>query len=239
MRELDETINSDAIKGLKKKEIASINRRNSKLHRDLDGIAEMKKLPDVMVIVDICHDDIAVREANKLNIPTVAIVDTNSDPSTIDYPLAANDDAVKSIKVIMDVLVDAIKVANELNHKRIVEEQKAAEAEKAAAAKKAEEEKAAKAAEAAEKKKSADKDKTSKKPASKKAAPKKKVAKKPAAAKADDKKAKADKAEAKADKAEAKADKAETKADKAETKAEKAEAKAEKAEVKAEKADDK
>jgi len=199
MHELDEIISSDAIKGLKKKEIASINRRNSKLHRDLDGIADMKKLPDVMVIVDICHDDIAVREAKKLNIPIVAIVDTNSDPSNIDYPLAANDDAVKSIKVIMDVLVDAIKIASELNHKRIVEEKEAAEAAKALADKKAAEEKAAKdaekekAAKEAKTKKKAEKVKAEKaahdkevteKAAAKKAAPKKAASKKAAPKKA-------------------------------------------------------
>jgi small subunit ribosomal protein S2 len=153
MHELDKSLGSDAIKGLKKKEIAAMTRRNTKLHRDLDGIANMKKLPDVMVIVDICHDDIAVREAKKLNIPTVAIVDTNSDPSNITYPIAANDDAVKSIKVIMDVLIDSIKVASELNKKRIVEEEAAKAAAKAAADKikaeeKAEKEKLAKEAKA-------------------------------------------------------------------------------------------
>ncbi|MCF6174193.1 MAG: 30S ribosomal protein S2 [Victivallaceae bacterium] len=144
MHELDKSLGSDDIKGLKKKEIASMNRRNTKLHRNLDGIASMKKLPDVMVIVDVCHDDIAVREAQKLKIPTVAIVDTNSNPENIDYPIAANDDAVKSIKVIMDVMIDSIKVASELNKKRIVEEKVAQEAAKAAADKKAAEEKAEK-----------------------------------------------------------------------------------------------
>ena len=153
MHELDKSLGSDAIKGLKKKEIAAMTRRNTKLHRDLDGIANMRRLPDVMVIVDICHDDIAVREAKKLNIPTVAIVDTNSDPSNITYPIAANDDAVKSIKVIMDVLIDSIKVASELNKKRIVEEEAAKAAAKAAADKikaeeKAEREKLAKEAKA-------------------------------------------------------------------------------------------
>ncbi len=251
MRELDKSLGSDDIKGLKKKEIASMNRRNTKLHRNLDGIASMKKLPDVMVIVDVCHDDIAVREAMKLKIPTVAIVDTNSDPSNINYPIAANDDAVKSIKVIMDVLIDSIKVASELNQKRIVEEKAAQEAAKAAEEKKRAEEKAEK--EKIEKeariKKEAEREKAKKEAAAKKLAEKKsaekiardkkvtaqaaakKAAPKAAAKKAETKaKPAAKKVEAKpaAEKAEAKpvAKKAEAKAE-AKPAAEKAEAKAE------------
>ena len=75
MQEIDETI-KDENTSLKKKEIAVLSRMGEKLHRDLDGIADMKKLPDVVVIVDVCHDEIAVKEARKLNIPIVAIVDT-------------------------------------------------------------------------------------------------------------------------------------------------------------------
>ena len=124
--------NATAGSALKKKEIVAQSKLGAKLHRDLDGIASMKRLPDVIFIVDVCHDEIAVKEARKLGIPTVAIVDTNGDPSVIDYPIAANDDAVKSIKVIIDILVEAIKDASELYSKRSLEDRTKIEAAKAA-----------------------------------------------------------------------------------------------------------
>ncbi len=127
MQEIDATV-SDENTSLKKKEIAVLSRMGEKLHRDLDGIAEMKKLPDVVVVIDVCHDEIAVKEARKLNIPIVAIVDTNGDPEPIDYPIAANDDAVKSIKVIMDTFVETIKDAAEIWGRKVAEEKAKAEA---------------------------------------------------------------------------------------------------------------
>jgi len=148
MKETDELLASEETSGLKKKELSGIQRKNIKLHRDLDGIASMKRLPDIIVIVDVCHDNIAVKEATKLNIPIVAIVDTNGDPEPIEYPIPANDDAVRSIKVIMDVLCDSVAVANEVYHKKVVEEKAKAEAAKAErdAEDKAKKEKAEKAA---------------------------------------------------------------------------------------------
>ena len=160
MAEIDAALGSDSINGMKKKEVAGMTRRVEKLHRDLDGIAAMKKLPAALVVVDVCNELNAVREANKLNIPIVAIVDTNGDPSMVDYPVAANDDAVKSVEVILGLFRDAIKVASEIHHKRVAEERDAAEAAKRVA-----EENAADA-EAAEKK-------PARKPAAKKPAAKK------------------------------------------------------------------
>ncbi|MBE6387230.1 MAG: 30S ribosomal protein S2 [Lentisphaerae bacterium] len=160
MAEIDAALGSDSINGMKKKEVAGMTRRVEKLHRDLDGIAAMKKLPAALVVVDVCNELNAVREANKLNIPIVAIVDTNGDPSMVDYPVAANDDAVKSVEVILGLFRDAIKVASEIHHKRVAEERDAAEAAKRVA-----EENAADA-EAAEKK-------PARKPAAKKTAAKK------------------------------------------------------------------
>jgi small subunit ribosomal protein S2 len=93
----------------------------------------MKKLPDVVVVIDVCHDSIAVSEARKLNIPVVAIVDTNANPELIDYPIAANDDAVKSIKIIVDTLVEAIKDASELYKAKAAEEKAKEDDEKAKA----------------------------------------------------------------------------------------------------------
>ena len=129
MYEIDKQLSGGGDGELKKKELITLRRKVEKLHRDLDGIAEMKKLPAAMVVVDVCNDAIAVREANKLNIPIVAIVDTNGDPTTVDYPVAANDDAVKSIKIITDLFVDAIAVAAEMYQKKVVEERAKAEAD--------------------------------------------------------------------------------------------------------------
>jgi small subunit ribosomal protein S2 len=201
MYEFDKILDSDASQGMKKKELASYTRKSRKLHRDLDGIASMKKLPGVLIIVDVCHDNIAVREANKLKIPIVAVVDTNADPEPIDFPVAANDDAVKSIKLIMDLMTDSVMVAKEIHNKRVVEEKAKADAEKAAK-EKAAAEKAAEVAEAAKAQKAA-------KELVEKSAPKKSAPKKPAAPKAAPKKeakAEAPKAEVKeAPKKEAKA----------------------------------
>ena len=130
MAEIDATLNSEAVNTMKKKEISGLARRGEKLHRDLDGIAAMKKLPAALVIVDVCNEINAVREAIKLNIPIVAIVDTNGDPTLVDYPIAANDDAVKSVEIITGLLRDSIKVAAEVYHKKVTEEREAAEAAK-------------------------------------------------------------------------------------------------------------
>lgn len=137
MREIDAIVSGENVTNLKKKEIALLERDARKLHKDLDGIKEMKSLPDVVVIIDVCHDENAVREANKLGIPIVAIVDTNSDPDPIDYPVAANDDAVKSIKIIMDTFVEAIKDAEEIYNIKASEQKAKEEAAKAERAEKA------------------------------------------------------------------------------------------------------
>ena len=147
MNALDATVNSEAAATMKKKELSLLARDAEKLHRNLDGIAGMKKLPAALVIIDVCHEINAVREANKLGIPIVALVDTNGDPSVISYPVAANDDAVKSIQIITDVFADAILIAKEVYQKRVVEEAAAkAAAEKLAADAVAEAEEAAEAA---------------------------------------------------------------------------------------------
>ncbi len=130
MKEIDGILASDAVNGMKKKEVSGLSRRVEKLHRDLDGIAGMKKLPAALIVVDVCNEQNAVREANKLNIPIVALVDTNGDPTLVDYPVATNDDAVKSVQIITDLFGEAIKVAKEIHLKRVTEERDAAEAAK-------------------------------------------------------------------------------------------------------------
>ncbi len=137
MADIDKTLGSDSAKGMKKKEIAGLARHAEKLHRDLDGIANMKRLPSALVVIDVCNEINAVREANKLNIPIVAIVDTNGDPSLVDFPVAANDDAVKSVQIITTLFTEAVKIAREIHLKKVSEERDAAEAAKKLAQEKA------------------------------------------------------------------------------------------------------
>ena len=131
MREIDDIVNDEENSNLKKKEIVRLARQGVKLHRNLDGIADMKRLPDVVVVIDVCHDEIAVKEAQKLGIPIIAIVDTNGNPENIAYPVAANDDAVKSIKIIMDTFVAAINDALGLYKVKVAEDKAKADAERA------------------------------------------------------------------------------------------------------------
>ncbi len=94
--------------GLKKKEISMLSKEQSKLNRNLAGIRSMRKLPGLLIVVDPSREHIAVAEANKLGIPVMALVDTNCDPDPIDYIIACNDDALKSIKVVLSTLTQAI-----------------------------------------------------------------------------------------------------------------------------------
>jgi small subunit ribosomal protein S2 len=91
-----------------KQEVSVMRRENAKLHRNLDGIKDMEKYPAAIVIVDVPREEIAVAEARRLNIPIVAITDTNSNPDLVDYPIAGNDDAIRSISIILEALNDAI-----------------------------------------------------------------------------------------------------------------------------------
>jgi small subunit ribosomal protein S2 len=94
---------------ISKKEKLTISREREKLETQFGSIADMGRLPAALFIVDISKEHIAVAEARRLNIPTFAIVDTNSNPNLVDYPIPANDDAAKSISLIMDVVVAAIQ----------------------------------------------------------------------------------------------------------------------------------
>ncbi|RME73626.1 MAG: 30S ribosomal protein S2, partial [Verrucomicrobia bacterium] len=94
---------------LPKKESSAIKREMDRMHRNLEGITGLTEPPKAMIVIDINYEDIAVAEARRLNIPVVALVDTNSDPSLVDYPIPGNDDAVKSIRIIVEALVEAIQ----------------------------------------------------------------------------------------------------------------------------------
>jgi small subunit ribosomal protein S2 len=91
-----------------KQEIAAVKREGEKLKRNLDGIRDMEKLPDAIVVIDTTREAIAVAEAKRLGIRTVAIVDTNADPELISYPIAGNDDAIRAIRIVLQKLVDAM-----------------------------------------------------------------------------------------------------------------------------------
>ena len=97
---------------LPKKEVINIRKEYDKLNKNLRGIREMKKLPDALVIVDPRKEEIAIREARKLNIPVFGVVDTNCDPDMVDYVIPGNDDAVRSVKLMIGALTNAIAEVN-------------------------------------------------------------------------------------------------------------------------------
>ncbi|MBS1518319.1 MAG: 30S ribosomal protein S2 [Bacteroidetes bacterium] len=97
-----------------KKERLILSRDKEKLEKVLNGIVNMTKLPGAIFVVDIKKEHIAISEARKLNIPVYAIVDTNCDPDLVDYPIPANDDAVKSIEIITKAIADAAIVGNQV-----------------------------------------------------------------------------------------------------------------------------
>lgn len=94
---------------LPSKEVAAIKREMTRMQRNFNGIADMGDLPSAMFIVDVNHEEIAVAEGNRCGIPTIGLVDTNSDPTLLKYPIPGNDDAVKSIRIIVDAVVAAVQ----------------------------------------------------------------------------------------------------------------------------------
>ena len=98
-------------KAMSKKELAALNREKNKLLRNLQGVRDMDTPPHALVIVDTAKESIAVAEARRLKIPIIGIIDTNGDPSIIDYPIPANDDSIRSVRIILQNLVDSIVVA--------------------------------------------------------------------------------------------------------------------------------
>ena len=105
-----------------KKEKLLIQREIDKLNRFIGGIRTLDALPDALVIVDSRKEDNAVKEAQKMGVPTVALVDTNADPNIIDFPIAANDDAIKAVTIIVKTLADAFEEGKALAAKRAAKE---------------------------------------------------------------------------------------------------------------------
>ena len=109
MGSLDKLISDPVYNNLSKRERLQITRQREKLNKTLGSIADLTRLPSAMFVFDVTKEHIAVKEANRLNIPVFGVVDTNSDPSNIDYVIPANDDASKSIEIITDIMTKAIK----------------------------------------------------------------------------------------------------------------------------------
>ena len=102
-------------KSMSKKELAALAREREKLLRNLQGIRTMGGAPDALVAIGADHEDIAIREAHILGIPVVVLTDTNADPDSVEYPIPGNDDAVRSIRLILNELVEAIKKSRPVN----------------------------------------------------------------------------------------------------------------------------
>jgi small subunit ribosomal protein S2 len=105
---LEQMAEDGTFDGLTKKEVLGLNREQEKLNRSLGGIKEMRTIPDVLFLVDVDHEDIALREAKKLGIPVVAIVDTNCSPEGVDYVIPGNDDAMRAIELYAALIADAV-----------------------------------------------------------------------------------------------------------------------------------
>lgn len=108
MATIDKLTNDGTYSNLSKREILQISRQRAKLDKNLGSIADLTRLPSALFVVDVMKEQIAVREANRLGIPVFGIVDTNSDPSNIDFVIPANDDATKSVEVILAACCSAI-----------------------------------------------------------------------------------------------------------------------------------
>ena len=157
MRDLQKMDEDGSLSKLPKKEVSTIRRELNKLERNLTGISDMEKKPGALFVVDLKREHLALAEAKRLNIPVVALVDTNADPDMVDYPIPGNDDSLRSIGLICNEISSLVKTANdEYVAKEKVEKEKR---EKAA---EIEKEKAKAAKEQREKKEAEEKEKREK-----------------------------------------------------------------------------
>src|SRR5438132_11159247 len=106
--ELSKAPESAAIHGYSKKMVAQLNRELTKITRNLQGIRDMNRLPDAMIVVDPKREDIAVKEAQRMGVTVVALIDTDSDPDVVDLPIPGNDDSIRSIELMLARLSDAV-----------------------------------------------------------------------------------------------------------------------------------
>lgn len=126
MERLENLRDSGEINKLTKKEGLLIEREITRLNTRLEGVRKMKKLPELVFIIDVGREVSAVRECNMLNIPIVALVDTNCDPTNIDFPIPSNDDAIRAIKLLVGKMADACIEGANMHDKEAVEEEEAA-----------------------------------------------------------------------------------------------------------------
>ena len=106
--ELSKAPDTASIRGYSKKMVATLNRELTKIQRNLSGIRDMNRLPDALVVVDPKREHIAVKEAQRMGVATVALIDTDSDPDVVDLPVPGNDDSIRSIELILSKLADAV-----------------------------------------------------------------------------------------------------------------------------------
>ena len=125
MNTIDKMIEDGTFDTLAKRERLQITRQRAKLEKNLGSIKDLSRLPSALFVVDVQKEMNAVKEANRLNIPVIAMVDTCCDPTPVDYVIPANDDAAKSISYIMDILCQA--VAEGLNERKVEKEKEAPE----------------------------------------------------------------------------------------------------------------
>lgn len=126
MQNIERMLGDGTLTSVTKKERLTLTREREKLDKVLGGISNLNRLPAAIFVVDIQHEHIAIAEAQKLGIRTFGIVDTNSDPNQVDYPIPGNDDASKSIKIITDYMVQAIQAGLE-ERKSVKTEQESAQ----------------------------------------------------------------------------------------------------------------
>jgi small subunit ribosomal protein S2 len=107
LKQMDEQL-AGGVQGLTKKEILMLTREKEKLDRALGGIREMGGLPDILFVIDTIKEKLAIEEANKLGIPVIAVLDSNSDPTGITYPIPGNDDAIRAINLYCDMIAGAV-----------------------------------------------------------------------------------------------------------------------------------
>jgi small subunit ribosomal protein S2 len=106
--ELTKAPDTAQIRGYSKKMVATLNRELTKIHRNLSGIRDMNRLPDAMIVVGPNKEHIAVKEAQRMGVTTVGLIDTDSDPDTVDLPIPGNDDSIRSIELVLAKLADAV-----------------------------------------------------------------------------------------------------------------------------------
>ncbi len=120
--QLDEMIRNGGLETMPKKEAIRLRRKYEKMRLKFEGLRSLKRLPDMLFVVDTMREATAIREANALNIPVIAMVDTNCDPDPIDHIIPANDDAIRSIKLVTRLIADAVVEGLQLREKMGVHE---------------------------------------------------------------------------------------------------------------------